>query len=210
MENGFALTLTPGENSRAEAQPSQPQVEPVHDVTASNNASAQRKKKTSGKRLAGAFGRRSSDCERAGARRPGSRINPNSEVKRAHHQSPAAGARRSRRLAVRMIGSVPAPPSWWTWKRREGRAPCASRDSTSAFGVNAVKNGLALTLSLLPQRRSFARVETNHRMVMVFNAGKVGSLPLNRKARRWRARKWKRKLNFIASIFLPEFAVHGW
>ena len=63
-------------------------------------------------------------------------IKPELRNEKSAPPKPAAGARRSRRWAVRLAGGVPVPPAWWTWKRPEGRAPCASRDSTSAFGIN--------------------------------------------------------------------------
>jgi hypothetical protein len=50
-------------------------------------------------------------------------FNPNSEVKKLWNQSHAVGARRSRRITIRMVLGVRELRIWRMLKRPEGRAP---------------------------------------------------------------------------------------
>jgi hypothetical protein len=50
-------------------------------------------------------------------------LNPNSEVKKLWNQSQAVGARRSRRITIRMVLGVRELRIWRMLKRPEGRAP---------------------------------------------------------------------------------------
>src|SRR2546426_311125 len=88
-------------------------------------------------------------------------MNTNSEVKNTRDHRESVGARRLRRLTVRMVLGVRESQSWWTLKRPEVRAPFATHDSTSDLKMNT--RGRTAVCALCITHKSRAGIHESQR-----------------------------------------------